>query len=58
VESFDVALMREMMERQQADAGRIVALCDAVKGQAEEIVKLRAQVKTLEAIPKPVEPGQ
>ena len=50
-EPFDVALMREMMARQAADADRIVMLCDAVKGQAEEIAKLRAQVKTLQVEP-------
>lgn len=52
MQEFDVGLMREMMARQQADAGRIVMLCDALENTAKENSKLRAQ---LAATPTPKE---
>lgn len=42
-ESFDVGLMSEMMARQEADARRIVMLCDVVSKQALELREWKAK---------------
>ncbi len=40
---FDVALMREMMARQSADANRIVMLCDALEKTARELEAMKKE---------------
>jgi hypothetical protein len=54
---FEVGLLREYSERQRADAGRIMALCDALAGQVMENQDLKKRLEEMNTLGQRIEPA-